>query len=382
MPVAKSVTPLLKDVHANAVRTALVVWSGRLGGSETFTVELAGALRREGVDARLVFVGSSDRLRHRVEELGVPAVEVGLPRGRHVLLHPRRLAQRVFDAGPDCALLPSSGYLAASLRAGGYARPLAAVEHGGVLQLPQLPSAHRWLRRLDRASGVWTCSVEIAVSDFVLQELKTRRHARRLVRIRNGIDLTRFSPSRNVAPDRPFTVGYAGRLIPSKGVADLIRAFASADLPANARLLIAGDGDQRPALQTLAQGAKVGARTQFLGRVDDMPGFWRRCDVGAVPSSQWIESFCLAGVEAMACGLPVVATRIGALPEIVKHGQTGLLVEAGDVDEFAHSLAAYARESDVRAQHGLEARALCEREYDLAVAARSYAQLIHSLSGR
>src|SRR5262249_51506461 len=109
---------------------------------------------------------------------------------------------------------------------------------------------------------------------------------------------------------------------------------------------------------------------------------WRQCDVGAVPSNQWIESFCLAGVEAMACGLPVVATRIGALPEIVKDGQTGLLVEAGDVDEFAHSLAAYAREADVRAQHGFEARALCEREYDLVVAARSYAQLIHSLNGR
>src|SRR5262245_4142676 len=192
---------------------ALVVWSGRLGGSETFTVELAGALQREGVDASLVFVGKRDRLGRRIDELGLSATELGLARGRHVIAHPRRLARHVAAAGNACAILPSSGYLAASLRAGGYDRPLAAIEHGGVLQFPQLPRARRWLRRLDRASGVWTCDEEIAVSDFVLQELKTRRHARRLVRIRNGIDLKRFSPSCGVAPDRPFTVGYAGRLI-------------------------------------------------------------------------------------------------------------------------------------------------------------------------
>jgi glycosyltransferase involved in cell wall biosynthesis len=360
---------------------ALVVWSGRLGGSETFTVELAGALRQEGVDARLVFVGKRDRLGRRVDELGLPATELGLARGRHVIAHPRRLARLVAAAGEACAILPSSGYLAAALRAGGYRQPVAAVEHGGLLQVPQLELPKRILRRVDRASGIWACDVEIAVSDYVLAALESRRHAERLIRIRNGIDLVRFRPPPNPPGEshRPFTVGYAGRLVAEKGVADLIRAFALPDLPCDAHLRVAGEGGQRAALQDLARELEVESRVTFVGLVDDMPEFWRGCDVGAVPSSQAIESFCLAAVEAMASGCPVVATAVGALPEIVRDAATGWLVEPGNVAGLSRALGLYAQHHHLRTQHGTTARRLCEVEYDLSAAAQSYAELIRSL---
>jgi glycosyltransferase involved in cell wall biosynthesis len=378
-PAGAEATPL------SGRSVALVVWSGRLGGSETFTVELAGALRQEGVDARLVFVGKQDRLGRRIDELGLSATELGLARGRHAIAHPRRLARLVAAAGEECAILPSSGYLAAALRAGGYRQPVAAVEHGGLLQVPQLELPKRILRRVDRASGIWACDVEIAVSDYVLAELKSRRHAERLIRIRNGIDLARFRPPPNPTGDsrrRPFTVGYAGRLVAGKGVADLIRAFALPDLPPDALLRVAGEGDQRAALEDLARAFKVESRVTFVGLVDDMPEFWRGCDVGAVPSSQAIESFCLAAVEAMASGCPVVATAVGALPEIVRDAATGWLVEPGNVAGLGRALGLYAQDQHLRTQHGTSARKLCEVEYDLSVAAQAYAELIRSLVNR
>jgi glycosyltransferase involved in cell wall biosynthesis len=366
---------------AAGAKVALVLWSGRLGGTETFTTELAGALRRGGVDARIVFVGGSDRLADRLTELGVPATGLGLARGRHVLVHPRNLARLVSAAGVDCAILPSSGYLAASLHAGGYRRPLAAVEHGGLLQVGKLPFGPRLVRRIDRASGVWTCDVEVAVSDFVLEELRKHRHASRLIRIRNGIDLVRFAPEADGRPKQyPFTIGYAGRLIATKGVSGLIRAFASRDLPGDPLLLIAGEGPERGALESLAGTLGLGRRTHFLGRVDDMPNFWRRCDLAVVPSDGSIESFGLAAVEAMACGRPVVASRTGALPETIRDDLTGALVDPGDVAGLAHALARYATDAALRRDHGANARRLCEEHYDLTVVANNYAELIVSLS--
>lgn len=358
-------------------KVAFVLWSGHLGGAENFTTELVGELRRNGVDARIVFIGESDRLASRLASLEVPYEELGLVRGRHVLTHPRRLARLVSSAGADCAVLTSPGYLAASLRAGGYRRPLAAVEHGGLLQVDQLPFGRRLLRRVDRVSGIWACDVEVAVSDYALEELRRHRHARRLIRIRNGIDLDRFSlPHDDASGAQPFTIGYGGRLVASKGVADVIRAFASIEAREDSLLLIAGDGPERDALEHVAREVGVGRRTHFLGYVEDMPSFWGKCDVAVVPSAGWIESFCLAAVEAMACGRPVVAARTGALPETIRDGQTGTLVEQGDIPGLARAFERYAVDVSLRRDHGAKARRLCEEQYDLADAVRRYAELV------
>jgi glycosyltransferase involved in cell wall biosynthesis len=378
-PVPQEVAREASDASGREV--ALVLWSGKLGGTETFTTELGGALRRQGVDARIVFVGGSDRLAGRLAELGIPHASLGLARGRQVISHPRSFARLVSTVGADCAILPASGYLAASLRAGGYRRPIVAVEHGGLLQVDRLPLGRRLLRRIDRASGIWTCDVEVAVSAYVLEELQKHRKAKRVVSIRNGIDLGRFSPEvEKSRTNRPFTLGYAGRLIPSKGVSDVIRAFGSRELPADSVLRVAGDGPDRLALERLADELGLAKRTRFLGSIDDMPGFWRGCDIGVVPSAGWIESFCLAAVEAMACGLPVVASRAGALPETIRDGLTGALVDQGDIAALGLAFRRYASDASLRREHGANARRLCEERYDLGTAADSYAEVIASIS--
>jgi glycosyltransferase involved in cell wall biosynthesis len=367
------------------LKLVCVLWNGGYGGAEVVTGGLVSAMRRLGVDARVVFVSPPVQpLSAQLEAAGVPHASLGLRRGRSVLRHPFHLAGLVKEADPECALLVSSGYLAGALRLGGYRRLIVAVEHGTLLQLGRLPTMQRFLRRLDRASGLWACDGEVGVSKFVFNQLASRRHARPLACIQNGIDLDRFRSVRSAGELREersqFVVGCGARLIPEKGVDRLIRAFAAAALP-NAVLRIAGDGHYRSALEDLARALGVADRTEFHGNIDDMPVFWQRCDVAAVPSLL-IESFSIAAVEAMACGCPVIASRAGALPETVVDGETGTLVDAGDVRGLEEALVTYARDPSKLHAHGENARLLCERRYDVVRTAASYRDFIRSLGSR
>lgn len=152
-----------------------------------------------------------------------------------------------------------------------------------------------------------------------------------------GTDLSVFKPGPHGAPRSPLRVGYAGRLEHYKGVAVLVRAMA--ELP-DADLLIAGDGPLRSDLTDLAATLGILHRVRFLGHLGpDLPAFYRDLDVLAVPSlptKGWLEQFGRVVVEAMASGVPVVASRSGALPDVV--GEAGLLVEPGNSGQLADAI--------------------------------------------
>ena len=122
-------------------RLALVLWSGTLGGAETFTAALAQTFRAKGVCAQVVFVTDPARLTGRLAAAEVPFEALGLRRGRGIVWHPRKLAQAATRAGADGAILVQGGYLARMLRLGGYRRTIVAVEHGTSLQLPGMSVA-------------------------------------------------------------------------------------------------------------------------------------------------------------------------------------------------------------------------------------------------
>ena len=118
----------------------------------------------------------------------------------------------------------------------------------------------------------------------------------------------------------------------------------------------------------------------FSGLVTDMAAFWQECDVAVVASHPpHIESFGIVAIEAMASGLPVVATTNGALPELVADGRTGTIVPEGDPDALATALDAYAAHPYLRVEEGRAGRADCERWFGIDRCAQSYLELFESL---
>jgi glycosyltransferase involved in cell wall biosynthesis len=152
----------------------------------------------------------------------------------------------------------------------------------------------------------------------------------------------------NGVPERPMrpalsdppTIGFAGRLVPEKGVHVLLQALAAvvAQVP-QVRLLIAGQGSEEASLRRLAEQLGVAANIDWLGHIprEEMEQQFDRAWVQVVPS-MWEEPFGNVSTEAMMRGTALIASKVGAQPEIILDGKTGFLVPPGDVDALANAL--------------------------------------------
>ena len=383
MPTTEVGTTGAPAQPAAGQRIAFVVWQGTLGGAETVTAAIAARMRRRGVDARILFATHGGPLCEGLDAEGIPYASFGAAGDRDLVVGARRLARVLGAMGPDGVVLTRPSYLGAAVKAGGYRRgPVIAVEHGGLLQIDQMSRPRRLLRIADRASGARALDAEIAVSDFMRDEVLRRPHARRVVRIYNGVDLERFSPGAD-PPERPLLVGCAARMIPGKGIEDLLRALPRvlAEHP-EVRVRLAGEGPAKEEMEALAREAGVAHAVEFLGWFQDMAAFWRAVDVAVVPSHEWIESFGMVALEAMACGRPVIAAANGALPEVVRDGETGRLYPPGDPAALAAVMRDYAADPERRVSEGRRAREVSESSFDIQQTADAYLRLLAEVRDR
>jgi len=204
--------------------------------------------------------------------------------------------------------------------------------------------------------------------------------------IYNGVDLDRFQPGE---PDHQLVkelgikrgqriVGLVSMLRPEKNVSLLLRAAKQVlSRQGNVRFVIVGDGPARKALAQEAQQLGVAENTIFTGLRSDVERLLRTFDVVVLSSNH--EAFPVTLLEAGACGKPVVATAVGAVDEIVVHGQTGYLVRPGSEVELAGALLRLLRDDSRRAAMGVAARNHIEDRFGLDVMVQQYESLFDEL---
>ncbi len=199
-----------------------------------------------------------------------------------------------------------------------------------------------------------------------------------------GVDPQLFAPAGR-APQatqvEPFVVGYLGRLVVQKGVLDLVEALPA--LPPQVRLRLVGEGDLRARIVARAAELGVGERVELIPWTSDVPAELRRMSVLALPSRTtrtWKEQFGRVLPEAMSCGIPLVGSSSGEIPNVI--GDAGLIYPEGDVHALAERLRRLAADPALCAELGRRGRARALEHYTQAALARQYYALYRSMMTR
>jgi N-acetyl-alpha-D-glucosaminyl L-malate synthase BshA len=216
--------------------------------------------------------------------------------------------------------------------------------------------------------GIEQSDAVTAVSDYLKQRTVQEFQIERPIQVvPNFVDCNVYGP----AKDRSFRRRYAAddesilihisNFRPVKRVEDVIGIFALVRQQKKCRLLMVGDGPERPKAEWLANTHGVAEDVTFVGKQNDMSQFLATADILLLPSE--LESFGLVALEAMACEVPVIATRVGGIPEVVRSGIDGFLHEVGDIKSMAVSCLLILTKPNLREELGRNARDRATREF-------------------
>jgi glycosyltransferase involved in cell wall biosynthesis len=349
-----------------------------MGGPALHVAYLTEGLRQRGYETVLVagtLARGEDSMAFVAAERDVEIVQID-QLGREIsplrdLVATVRLARLIRKERPQIlhthtAKAGTVGRVAAVLA--GSRRPPIIVHtfHGHVLRGYFGPLRSRFFRQLERWLATKTTAL-IAVSPQVRDDLVALGVApkERFVVIRLGIELDeRVAANSNGRADNRrylgipgdrFAVGWIGRMTAVKRTDDILVAFKRLrDSGVDAVLCLVGDGPDRPELERRAHELGVIRDTVFLGYQEDVAPFYSAFDALILPSSN--EGTPVSAIEALAAGRPVVATRVGGVPDVVRDGKDGFLVDAGDTDELADRLEQLARDPALRERMGKQGR--------------------------
>lgn len=318
------------------MRILHIITPSRLSGAELLVLRMSSAMVRKGHEVSVLskpiksFMEAADR--HSVQ---VSGARIG---GKGSAVACARMVREVRRLAPDVVLAHlSTAAFWGSLAARWCRTPCIGYVHA---------TAHAvWYRR---------CPALVCVSEAVAADLRRQGvGSARLHVVRNGLDpgpFVRSSASRVYSADRAVTVGTVAHLSRKKGF-DVLLAVAEA-LP-SLRFAVVGEGPLRGELEAWSR-SRLDGRLDVMGWRADVAEAMQAFDVFALLSRQ--EGLPLVILEAMASGLPVVATRISGIPEVVADGETGLLVDPGDVGEGAAAIQRLAGSPEMRESLGRAGR--------------------------
>ena len=356
--------PLDRMIHLSKMTGA--------AGSEGHLLALLPGLRARGVDARLwMLVEPGNPVQDyvdRAEASGVPVERVVIRRHLDPGLW-RRLAARLRDARPDLVhthLIHADLYGIPAARWAGV-RGVVSSRHNDDRFRRWLPvrALSRWLWRQADAGIAISEAIRrfaIAYEGVPPENIHTIHYGLDPASVHAPPDArARLRRELGLPADAPL-VGSVCRLIEQKGLDSALDGFSqvAAQFPA-AHYAIAGDGPLRDALEAQAARLGVADRVHFLGWRADAPAIFAALDVLLAPS-RW-EGFGLVFLEAMALGVPVISTRVSAIPEVIADGETGWLVPPDDQAAIAGALRAALAGPDERCRRGKAGRARLESQF-------------------
>ncbi len=361
-------------MRAPRARVAHVVYSPAIGGSESLALETCARLDRRAFDPLLLLAyPGSGPLPQLARARGVAVEHLRRTRARRLVWR-FVLGRQLRRLGVDLLHVhhvPLYAAVERAARASGI--PVLVTEHARhtLSRSPRLQQVAR--RAVAQAAHFSVVSYDLA--RWFVAELGV--DPQRIEVIHGGIDVTRFTPGCDAAPLRALAAGAGtgpivvsvGRLVEAKHQELLIDATARlADV--GAILVLVGDGDRRQALERHAEGAGARGRVVFAGTRADIPSLLPGADVFALSSRR--EGLPVALMEAMAAGLPVVATAVGGVPELVVHGRTGLLVPPEDAGRLADALRQLLADRERARAMAAAGRARVEQEFSLETVVGTY----------
>jgi len=331
----------------NAMKIGIVCYPTH-GGSGVVASELAIGLAKKGHEMHIVSYAPPFRLRtfhqnifiHEIEVASYPLFkyppyELGLVTKLVELAEAYDLdIIHAHYAVPHAA----SAYLAKQIFNSSRLKTITTLHGTDITLVGADPSFHRVVKfAIEKSDGV------TAVSRYLMTRTIEEFDIRREIRvIPNFIDATRPAQNHDVCSREAFAprgekiLMHASNFRPVKRIADVVRIFARVRDEIPSKLLLIGEGPERLFIQQLVRELKLGSDVHFLGEQDQLEPLFFCADLFLLPSEQ--ESFGLTALEAMNCGVPVIGSAVGGMPEVITHGETGYLFPVGDIA----SMAAYA----------------------------------------
>lgn len=362
-----------------------LISSGGMYGAEAVVATLASNLQNRGEDIIVGVFDNAHRPKNdasdRIEKAGIKVIRI--PCRRRADRETVRAIRKLIRA-EQIDILHSHGYKAdiygylATRRLG---IPITATRHN------QRGLRHTLAIRLYEFFDILFLrhfNAVAAVSDLIAEELLRAGVApEKISVIGNGIDLSRFvgatpTLSEELNKGQRLLIGTVGRLIPQKGIEYFLMA-AGEVLKKFPTLLfgIVGEGPHRSALEKLVRDVGIERSVVFTGLRADMPNVYASFDVFVLASLE--EGMPMTVLEALASGLPVIATKVGAVAKLVFPTETGTLVQPKDAEGLAEALISFIEDPEFRVRLGQNGRSLVCKEYSSSVMSHRYLRLYEGL---
>ena len=316
------------------------------GGSGVIATELGKELALRGHEVHFISYALPFRLSHYIENIVFHEVEISNYPLFEFPLYSLSLASKMVEVAEFEKLdllhvhyaIPhaTSAYLAKEMMRNNRDLKIFTTLHGTDITLVGLEPSFLPLVKfsIEKSDGV------TAVSRFLKEKTITNYSCESDIRvIPNFVDTDLFKPESNgefrkaIAPNGEKILIHTSNFRPVKRVPDTIKIFEEVQKEIPSKLILVGDGPDRSECERLSRQLDLCDKVKFLGKQDGLVEILSSSDLFLIPSQS--ESFGLAALEAMACGLPVISSSVGGLPELVRHNETGFIAEIGDVDRMA-----------------------------------------------